>query len=430
MFNLLKVLQKREVNGTNELQSWVDKKSADNIRKDKPLKKKIIVKSNIWVLGRCGDLVATVDRKNQLSLFDVSISKKLWSLHIDNLDNYALSYRGLIVADTGLVLYIAQEKGWVSNYHPHIQILSEGKKTGELFLNEHFILSSLKIINNRIFGISQSSTTIRELHEWDLSGDLIRSLSMDNLKQSYGLKIAASNDYYIVSAGYIDCFKKIAIFIFDLHKNESKTLNLFETKIEIENNDIIIDSISILTNQLVIASHYLKTTPQSFAISQNPRINTLDIETEKSLHEYQPCENGLIKNLTVNSHYIVFLIDESRTGGDDLYYINLIDHAVDKIKQIPHRVDDSLNITLTNSLLTACFSSEAYTEERYVIDLDAKEILQETNYERFVFHHPSFSNGVFIVPTNHTRENAIYTENFHHLECPDEENKKNSIRLV
>jgi hypothetical protein len=433
MFNLFKVLQEREINGKKNLHPLIDKKFEDNIQLDNRVDHKITLDSDFRRLGRCGKFIA-IYSKNQLSLFDASISKKLWSVQVDNLDDYACDR--LLVTDAGLVLYVAHLKGVHFNYHPQIQIFSEGKKVGSFKPDDTcFSISSLRVINDRIFGVSQS-WEVRGFYEWDLNGNLIRALSMDNLKKSGGSTIDSSNDYYIVSAHDEGMQKKLPVFVFDIHKNESKTFNLFET--ETESNDIEIDSIKILNNNLVIGYHYQKITPEySFKVSRNPRVNIIDLGTYKTLNEFYPeYDHGQIKNLTVNNNYIVFLLYEGSTGGDNLYCIDMRKNTVGKIKQIPYCVEGSLDITLTGSTLIACCPSGYWNYggaalERYVINLDTKENLQHIRYRRFPWDNPSFSNGIFVVPTNCTSEKAIYTENFHNLDNLNASEKipSNSIRI-
>src|ERR1700746_377228 len=102
MFNLFKILQKRETdNNKKEFKTWINNKVKENLSQNKYSRKNISLKSNATKLKHCGNLVAIFDKDKQLSLFDVSIPVKLWSALVTDLKSYG--YDGLNISNSGLV---------------------------------------------------------------------------------------------------------------------------------------------------------------------------------------------------------------------------------------------------------------------------------------------------------------------------------------
>ena len=435
MLHLVKELQQRELNGRkNKLRLWLDEKIEDNIYKNTHITKTIYLSSPICVAGYHNHFVAILDENKLLSLWDISIQERLWSFHIEDLDGYVYDHeRGLIVSQAGLVLYISRKEDAYYNNYPHIQIFSDGKWIGCFTIqNPDFLLSSIQIVNNRIFGISRLFDMLM-FYEWNTQGNCVRELSLNHFKQACHITIDVSDDYYIVAAFnefYKEGVKRLTIFIFDLHKNNARTFNFFET--ELVNTNIVISSIYILNNTLLIGLCYKGFTCQhSFKIFKTPHIRTIDIETGRFLHQDMSIGNdGQIKQLVASGRYIIFLIYDNKEYQDRLYCINQATKAMQIIK-LPSSISCmdllDMHIYLNRSMLIMCYSSGCRMgEERYVVNLDTEKILQAIKYNRGLFCAPFFArfskNVFFRMAADRT---TIHIEDFYNTKLNDEEPSTN-----
>lgn len=431
--NIYKALQNRGMNGAEDsIKSWGKKKNIDdNIRHDNHSLKKISLNSCPKSFSRSNELVAVLDTNDELALYNVSNQQKLWSITVQDLEDY--SDNRLVVSDSGLVLYLSQElEVAIDTNKLYIQCYLNGKKISAFMLQALDYSQSIRIINNRIFGASAREG---KFCEWNMQGELIRSMKIDNPRRTLTPEITISENYYIVSfiqQGYFNIFP---IFIFDLSNNEYKTINLFQN----ENVDIkyLVHAITVFNNNLVISYRQQNLiSSANLEIAKMQKIKFIDIETEKNIQEYN-FQNimGIIGNLTVNHRYIIY--STRYFGLGNLHIVDIENNATTTMIDLPDWGDyhKLLQIILTDALLVLCYEKGNFQEKNekstvFTIDLETKKVIQQRNYGHYAYEKPSFSSGLFVCPKSidNANENAIYVEDYNDEPLRDDESK-NSIRL-
>lgn len=414
----------REITGDKtHLKKMIDKRVEDNVRRDIFSAKRIDFDTDISRVGYNTFYTATLSSNtNILTLYDNITFEEIWNIKVTDLDNYRCDFRGLIVSDSGTVLYMAKVKGVMSYKPPHIQIFLDGNRTGAFFADgKCFASSTLTIKNNRVFGVSQSRED-RQFYEWNITGELVQEIHMDKLLGCSGSKIDVSDEYFIVSTDdgrFTESTSTFPIFILNLKNNNIDAFDLFRYGFT---KDHRVSSIQILNDELFISYHICKLIKEyTFDVPVDIGVLVLDIKTGEMLMNYSyAVTKSVIHHMKVNYSFIVFLSYRGLNTGDTIYAINRDTHELHKVTTISPCCYSQMNLHLTKSVLTVTFPRGSWNTgwavtDRCVIDLNDCRELQKVEYKSYPDHPSFFGSGSYISVASCSNAKSIYVEKFTHF---------------
>lgn len=418
-------------------------KILNNILSDNCVAGKVVFTDGIGRVVHNDEYLAFTHGRDTVFLYSISSASALWSCPYKQVLEVGYRTEHLIVSDSGLVLLFAQPEKIGLNKPYQVLVFSEGTIVGHFTIpgDQPFRVDSVRIINNRIFGITQSNIH-RQFLEWDIQGNLVRSITMSNLMNSWGSNFASDKRYILVTAENKGRAEQLPVFLFDTENNTAHELHTNQP--DLDAAKLNIDSILLTDKHLIIGSHLKQRTPKySFDVACEPTVRVIDRTTGHLTGTFRPDlyegeSNGEIRYLAGNTHFIVFLNYLGCSTGDYLYCIDLEKQTIRKIKLIPECVDERiLEINLDHSILTLTFPKGYWnygnaTAERCVIDLNKQMEVQKekgVNYKRYPWYSPFFASNTMVVPDGISNRGCLYFEKYEHLDKPAEESRKSEVRL-
>lgn len=371
-----------------------------------------------------------------LALYDLSKQKKIWSITAEGSDKRYT--RKILVSDSGVVVKVMEPvQRYIGLYDPQVLIYYQGIKIGSFEINDpNFSFESLKIIDDRIFGISyrqysSQSNQTPKFYEWGKTGELIRTnlipqmaSSDDNLIDCH---VLCNKNFYVVSTARKVNSNPIPIAIFDLNKNDFGICHLDDPEIKIGTISFVEE------NQLALGMHYRSEDGES--ILPNQKIGIFDLETKKIIKEHK-CgivDDGFIDKIVVNNDYIVFFCQTREALGGfsqgNLYSIDLHTNAVNKLKEL-FVCSYIYDLSISNNVATLIFHSGNYTAmpTRCVFDLRDNKEIQNVKYANCFKYTRIFSDNNSIKLFDVQKGKAI-VEDFNNLDPQNNFGKESPFRL-
>ncbi|WP_133131418.1 hypothetical protein [Legionella yabuuchiae] len=451
MFSLTKTLHRRErIGNNNELKAWWAKKTQKNIIHDSYASKKIVLDSAIIRNEHCDNLVVVLDEEKKLSLYDISRTRKLWSVQIENRQGYHSIIKGLKLSPEGLVLYISEYEDYQSTelFNHYLQVFFQGKKVGDFEINyERTDFSSFRLIERRIFAITNFYAEPR-FQEWDTTGLIVRSISIDSMKVARWYSVDCNRNYYVIASrspasrvnldGVLIArhWEKIPFLVFNLTTNEISSFNIAN-----ENESAMtINSICLSGEQLICGIH----TETIHQMSRDPKICIFNVRTGVKEYELNlEQEEGKIIKIIANERYIVlYLSYREYPYPHNFYCVDIHTKLIRRLPSLPHLDEfncQKISHFFTDNFLTVCYPSDIHSYKRSVIDLDNGQEVQNVRYRGYHrdFTHPSFTKGMLLAPINSWsgffndhRNKTIYIEDFNLLTQDEKLELESSTRIT
>lgn len=411
MFTLLDALLKNPLaNPSIQLQSRVKKTFLNNLRLNNRLCSTIPLKAKIQRIARNDDFVAVLDVGNQLSLYSIRFAHKIWSIKLPSMEDYLCVEDGLMVSDTGSVVlklyYNVELNPDLANMPFRVWTYNgEGRVVAFEMVDVSYLGSTLRVISNRIFCISQTDDEVYFV-EWDFQGNERRRVLVSELISSNGMiEVNISDNHYLAFLKFRAGLKKCTVFTFNFETNQHQ-LRQIQFRSYPTASEVVVSKMVKIGDVLVCGVHFVKSNDPNQARSENPFdpsifiFNTLTHNSQS----YEFAGIGFISDLVANKNYIAFVI-----GEFTVRYIDLRKERDKKIIYIPQA-----KLMLEGEILCVFHGSESnlrvclFDLDRYTYFIQAS-----STYENIHEHSIFFRNYTIVVPNSET---SLKIETFRHLQ--------------
>jgi hypothetical protein len=413
----------------NEFDAWRAKKCRDNITQDRFVSRKWMPESRIRILARCQDYVAILNENNQLSLYDISLQQKIWSASFQSRAGYHC-YELKVMAD-GFVICISNNPNVFGLRPESMQLYFRGERVNEIFVDDvNFRADRLFVFKNRICGFG-AYYSVSTFYEWDKQGRKIRQIQMDRLTGHHSLITTGNEEYFIATVNKMveEPLNPTPVLIFHLGADKTSTFNICD-------EGTYIASLQLMNDRLLCGMHYFNLVgTYPYPTYCYPKLCVFNIKTGIKEDEYiiREDEKGYINHIITHHHYIVFCVVNGTTH-DSVYRIDTRNKTLMKIKVLPSWATSNMSadsFSFTNPLLTICYSNNGYGPyNRYVIDLETGETVQELQYKRISSYqcHSFYSKEKLVIQG----KDHLYIESFDVLETESEpeSHRDGSMRMT
>lgn len=437
--------------GNNGSSFWSSEENKEAIIKDSHTDSLIPFQSQTVCYVRCNNHIA-IYQANKLTLHDLT-TKRAQSLPAALPNGYYCD--ALLLSANNLVVLIAKGTGMPPPLCLLVFDFAQGKQLGAFFIDfKNFQLDSLKIVGNRIFGYAVRFGRDQEppvLVEFDPSGTLpdpsgaiVRTISMGNMHDVYGLEACHNDRYYIVAGEDIEFYNRhesFPLFVFDTAENRHHLHQLYISR------EQKISSLFLSSSNLLICGVHKKQKDDKYetiSYSVEPGIVIVDVTTGQVLQDISlGTPNGQIERIIANNDYIVCLLSNTR-GGRHIYRIDLQTQLVERLKAIPDCVEANhhIDLSLTGNLLTVCYAQGYWNYDyaqtrRSVIDLETGSELFERKYRRQpTYYGPAtFSHNFFVIAGSDKKadgsyDTGLFVEEFDTTKATVTANTEGGVRSV
>lgn len=422
------------ISSKRDVQQAIEGRVIQNIAKDAFNLIEIITPGG--KIGRSHAFIA-VKQKTSTSLWNIFLGVKAWECIQEvnaEYPDHDLEHTSVLVDKGGAVAQISSDE---FDRHTYVEIIFEGKKTGSLLFQK--TISNLQFINGHLFGIGLDPNTgiglgddlqneVLHLCEWDLAGQLVRKISLADLRKNENGAVSSNEDYFIISAGtFMRPNFSNKIFVLDFKTQTPKIFDL-----ETSEDDQNISSIFLNGNHLIIGSNKIKkpTGGYIYNINIEPKISILNLITGEIEKEFLTEKNkGQIKHLIADKNQAYFVVYDACIE-EDLWLIDLATGNQRKLLKVPTLFFDAggIQISIAGHYLSICYpcvdwgdtGPDSARQIRAVIDLKTERIINKIEYRRTVWEMTmSFQSGLLLIPKIFEDTLKLYVENFYsnHEQC-------------
>lgn len=409
MFSLLNALRHQQLSGSsNRLQSYFNQLFDENIRNNIGNNQIIQTTGRLLSMSCCGDFIAVLDSHNMLSLYNISIFRKCWSIQVVPVQDYVFLQDAVLVNDTGVVL-LKSANNFIWDYgHKgiNLQVFDKGIEVSNFMLpgGYYFYYYSIKFVNTRIFGTARCSSPIY-FFEWDIQGNEIRKIEINGVFRSTdNIATKVTEDSCILYPRFSQSEDKtLAVFIFNLAENTYRNL-AFKLNISAL---IVPDEIIQFNDTFILSFHYLKPNRGVGWINvPDPRdasescLYIMDSNTglPREMPDWGELA-GMIRTVIVKRNLIVLSISAD-SGPDVVKCFKFEGNRLVKthtIKELPFIYNSTPALCFHGSKLSIAYKTNSMSKWCY-FDLDSLQMVQEIETLSHPDRLPIYSDHQLIIP--------------------------------